>query len=186
MMKVINQFDTEPIKGYFDNTVSVFLAGGISNTKKEWQLDVIKELEKLDELKLGTLIVYNPRRFTETSKTKELGKDINNIIKWDIDAMDNSNIISVYFTNDTGQSSSLFELGMYLAKAIQIFGNRSYLHLCVSIEEGYSHSKKLIAYLKYILKDDFDLICDTENVTPKTHANHIYRMYTKILADKIS
>ena len=189
MIKVIDQFDSEPIREYFDNPVSVFLAGGIQNTKKEWQLEVIEELKKLDELKLdwkGTLMVYNPRRFIETPKTKELGKDINNIIKWDIDAMDNSNIISVYFTNDSTQTSSVFELGMYLAKAMQIFGDRSYLHLCVSIEEGYNHSEKLIAYLRYILKDDFDLICDTKNVTPKTHANHIYRMYTKILVDKIS
>lgn len=91
------------IKRY--STIKVFLAGGITNTPS-WQDELIKKFDNIDEL-----IIFNPRRESfDTSKKEETEKQI----VWEHENMIRADIVSFWFSSNTLNPITLFELGKCL------------------------------------------------------------------------
>ena len=164
--------------------VSVFLAGGINNVEANWQAEVISYLKEFDsKFKYKDeciLVVYNPReRHILWSDT--IGLD--NIIKWDCESLEKSDILSFYFASGSAaQASSQFELGRYMTSLDGI--NDLEYKLIVGIEDGYIGKDKLYAYLKYLIKDCIVESIVHLNQNPKEQAKYIYYSYIIALMNK--
>lgn len=99
----IEAINNEKIK----NPVSVFLAGGISGCE-DWQEKVTDLLRDCEEL-----TVVNPRRKDfDVSKMGETVKQI----KWEYKRLREVDIILFWFTDDTVQPITLYELGSTLQR----------------------------------------------------------------------
>lgn len=88
---------------------SIFLAGSIEQGKAEnWQ----ERLEKLHENKYN---VFNPRRDDWDSSWEQNieSPQFNQQVKWELTALDQSDIIVFYFSPGTQSPISLLELGLY-------------------------------------------------------------------------
>ena len=88
----------------------VFLAGSIEgDTAEKWQ-DKVSE-----SLKDYNIIVLNPRRDDWDNSWKQSIKDknFNEQVSWELESMENSNIILMYFDKDTKSPISLLELGLF-------------------------------------------------------------------------
>lgn len=108
-MKIIKAPD--PINDH-DSFISVFLAGSIEMGQVEnWQAVVEKELSDYpDEL----LTIHNPRR-EDFQKNVEQSIDnpyFNEQVNWELEALESSNIIFMYFHPDTKAPITLLELGL--------------------------------------------------------------------------
>lgn len=95
------------------NDKSIFLAGSIEmGTAEEWQTQVI---EALKNYKAETFTVYNPRRddwdssWEQTYDNAQFYQQVN----WELNALDKSDIVFMYFSPDTKSPISLLELGLY-------------------------------------------------------------------------
>lgn len=95
------------------NSVQLFLAGSIEmGSAEDWQTDVCDFLE--EELNRdNNAIVYNPRRDDWDSSWSQ---DLNNPqffeqVSWELDRIDNSDIVAIYLAPDTKSPISLLELG---------------------------------------------------------------------------
>ena len=94
---------TAPNK-YDKTKKSVFLAGSIEQGKaRNWQEDVINKL-------VGDMQILNPRR-------EHWGKmdadQFNEQVNWELDALEDSEIIIMYFAPGTKSPISLLELGLF-------------------------------------------------------------------------
>lgn len=104
-MKVI----TAPNKLSFDNR-SVFLAGSIEQDKAEnWQDKVITELKDFD------VTVLNPRRKKWNNKWDQSinNPEFKNQVDWELTALEQSDIIIMYFDPATKSPISMLELGLF-------------------------------------------------------------------------
>lgn len=93
------------------NNYSVFLAGGITNCSL-WQDKMVEALKQFDHL-----TVFNPRRknfemFKDESKYKESVEQIT----WEYENLKSVSQIIFWFTNETLQPITLFELGTVLER----------------------------------------------------------------------
>ena len=92
---------------------AVFLAGSIEmGTAEDWQTKIVKDLYT------QSIAIYNPRRDDWDSSWVQ---DINNPnfyeqVNWELDKLDESDIIFMYFDPDTKSPISLLELGLYADK----------------------------------------------------------------------
>jgi hypothetical protein len=90
---------------------SIFLAGSIENDNlcADWQSVAIDYFSHFD------LNIFNPRRKDWNIKTKQEFEDPNlyQQINWELNALDASDIILMYFNPDTKSPISLLELGLY-------------------------------------------------------------------------
>lgn len=110
---------------------SIFLSGGISGCKN-WQKDLIDELQRLRELglfDLGGLVIFNPRRddfdIENPNATVEQ-------IKWEHKCLEKCDICSFFFpASNTVQPITLYELGRHLGDHTSV----------VSIQEGYKRAE---------------------------------------------
>ena len=97
-----------------DERKKIFLAGSIEMGKAdEWQKRIETTLQDED------IIVYNPRRDDWDSSLKQ---DINEPqfaeqVNWEMDALDDADVIAFYFQPETKSPISLLELGLYADKA---------------------------------------------------------------------
>ncbi len=97
--------DVTNIKDY-----SVFLAGSIEgDTAQKWQDKVIKALEG-DQVTL-----LNPRRLNwDTSWKQEItNPQFNEQVTWELDALEQCDLIVMYFDKGTKSPISLLELGLF-------------------------------------------------------------------------
>ena len=82
----------------------VFLSGSIEEGKAErWQEKVIERLESIQD----TGLIFNPRR-TNFNKNKDMEEQV----LWELQHINISNYVLVYFDPNTKSSITLFELGM--------------------------------------------------------------------------
>jgi hypothetical protein len=94
----------------FNNNKKIFLAGSIEmGSAEDWQSKVVKELEDFSGY------ILNPRRDDWDSSWVQ---DINNPqfyeqVNWELDMLDNSDIIVIYFDPNTKSPISLLELGLH-------------------------------------------------------------------------
>ena len=87
----------------FKFRIKVFLAGGISGCP-DWQSMLIEMLDDLSD----TVVLYNPRRANVTLGNTDIGKEQ---IQWEKYAMDECDLISFWFAEETTQPIVFFELG---------------------------------------------------------------------------
>jgi len=99
-----------PSRESYYNSKSLFLAGSIEmGSAENWQEKIVKELHKF------SVTIYNPRRNDWDSSWVQ---DINNPqfydqVNWELDMLDKSDIIVMYFDPNTKSPISLLELGLY-------------------------------------------------------------------------
>ncbi len=91
----------------------VFLAGSIEQNKaKMWQDEVIEALKNTD------LTIYNPRRMSwDESWVQSIdNKEFNHQVSWELECLEKSDLIIMYFDPATKSPISLLELGLYYKK----------------------------------------------------------------------
>lgn len=116
----------------FNNNKKLFLAGSIEmGTAEDWQTKVISELDKCNGY------ILNPRRDDWDSSWEQ---NINNPqffeqVNWELDMLDMSDIIFMYFDPNTKSSISLLELGLYAD--ICSVGNAFYKTMIVCCPDGF-------------------------------------------------
>lgn len=82
---------------------SLFIAGGISNCRN-WQADLAKCLGDLP------IVVFNPRRANFDVNDKSAAEKQ---IKWEYKALHDATYISFWFSSETVQPITLYELGRW-------------------------------------------------------------------------
>lgn len=90
--------------------ISIFLAGSIEMDKAEdWQKKVASKFSKYD------ITFFNPRRDSWDSSWKQDINDenFNYQVNWEMDHLEISDIILIYFEPNTKSPISLLELGLY-------------------------------------------------------------------------
>lgn len=91
---------------------SVFLAGSIEmGNAIDWQKDITEKLAALNT----QIDIYNPRRL-DWDSTWEQNKDNDNFreqVEWELEALENANLIILYFDPNTKSPISLLELGLH-------------------------------------------------------------------------
>jgi hypothetical protein len=125
----------------------VFLAGSIeSGTAIKWQDEVCKRLSLYD------LTILNPRR----NQWMDLGdQNLEAQIKWELHAIQKSNIVLMYFDENTKSPITLLELGL-------ICGTSKSAIICCP--KGFWRRKNVEVTCKWYgrtLLDDFDDMLDT-------------------------
>jgi hypothetical protein len=111
-IKKMEVIKPEPKNAYYnDKHVKIFLAGSIEMGKAEdWQA-VIPELFKDRQ----NLVFFNPRRddWDSSWEQTESNPQFNYQVNWELNYLDKSDIIFMYFSPDTKSPISLLELGLY-------------------------------------------------------------------------
>jgi hypothetical protein len=89
---------------------SIFLAGSIEmGAAEDWQAKIEKELEELP------VTIYNPRRESWDSSwvQRESNDQFRKQVNWEMDKLEQSDIIFFNFVGDTKSPISLLELGIH-------------------------------------------------------------------------
>ena len=106
---------TQEIKAPGNLPRKVFLAGSIEMGKAEdWQTKVTKGLSGHDN---ESYVVFNPRRDDwDSSWEQKIENDqFREQVEWELTALDEADIIVMYFDPNTMSPISLLELGLYAA-----------------------------------------------------------------------
>ena len=93
-----------------DQLISVFLAGSIEmGAAEDWQAELPKKFEK------NNVTFYNPRRdeWDSSWAQEESNPQFNHQVNWEMNKLDESSIIFMYFSPETKSPISLLELGAY-------------------------------------------------------------------------
>ncbi|WP_299245430.1 nucleoside 2-deoxyribosyltransferase domain-containing protein [uncultured Aquimarina sp.] len=101
---------TAPTKIELDKNLSVFLAGSIEvGVAERWQDKVIKELSE------ESLTLLNPRRASwDTSWKQTIDNPVfKEQVNWELEALEKSDMIIMYFDKNTKSPITLLELGLF-------------------------------------------------------------------------
>ena len=93
-----------------ENTVSVFLAGSIEmGTAEDWQSKV------QEQLKYSDIVIFNPRRDDWDSSwvQQQSNPQFNHQVNWEMDKLEDADIIFMYLSPETKSPISLLELGLH-------------------------------------------------------------------------
>lgn len=104
-----HQYIEAPNKVKIRNSLSIFLAGGISNCE-DWQSKASKALSRQDYL-----TVVNPRRNDWKMDKNEVEESVIQIA-WEFDYIRRVSDVLFWFTDDTLQPITLYELGAALER----------------------------------------------------------------------
>lgn len=99
--------------GHEDSILSptIFLAGSIEmGVAENWQEKIEKTFKDED------VTFFNPRRDDWDSSWTHTGEQFNTQVNWELNALDESDIIFMYFSPGTQSPISLLELGLYAAE----------------------------------------------------------------------
>jgi Nucleoside 2-deoxyribosyltransferase like len=96
------------------SNVSVFLAGTIDMGHSiDWQQKFIDQANK--EETLDDVVVFNPRRkswdhnWTQSIENKQFSEQVN----WELDAMENADVILLFLEGNSKSPISMMELGLF-------------------------------------------------------------------------
>ncbi|GAA4107556.1 hypothetical protein GCM10022393_02950 [Aquimarina addita] len=95
-----------------DKNLSVFLAGSIEvDSAERWQDLVIRELSE------DKVTLLNPRRASWDNSWEQSidNPKFNEQVTWELDALEQADLIILYFDKNTKSPISLLELGLYAA-----------------------------------------------------------------------
>ncbi len=90
----------------------IFLAGAIDmGQADDWQTEITEKLKKLD----SNIAVLNPRRDDWDSSWKQdiSDKNFSEQVNWELDSMEEADIILLVFTKESKAPISLLELGIH-------------------------------------------------------------------------
>lgn len=99
-----------PLTKNLKNQPKVFLAGSIEmGAAEDWQKTISNTLSK------HNVTIYNPRRddWDSSWEQKVENPQFYQQVNWELNALENSDIIIMYFSPDTKSPISLLELGLY-------------------------------------------------------------------------
>ena len=103
----------KPTTNYtFNREPAVFLAGSIEMGMAEnWQELVTKELNTMP----GKVTIFNPRRddWDSSWEQKQSNNQFNSQVNWELNHLEESDIIFMYFSPETKSPISLLELGLW-------------------------------------------------------------------------
>ena len=103
---------TKPGQAYdAEGMVTVFLAGSIEmGAAEDWQEVVPKHFEDIQDL-----MFFNPRRddWDSSWEQKQSNPQFNYQVNWEMDKLEDSDIIFMYFSPETKSPISLLELGLH-------------------------------------------------------------------------
>jgi hypothetical protein len=100
-----------------DGKTKIFLAGSIEGgTAEDWQTQLCKELEDTD------LVVLNPRRddYDATQDPIASNPYFRGQVEWELKALENADLVVMYFDPNTKSAISLLELGLFHKKPIVV------------------------------------------------------------------
>jgi hypothetical protein len=103
---------TKPGQAYdAESMVTVFLAGSIEmGAAEDWQEVVPKHFEDIQDL-----MFFNPRRddWDSSWEQKQHNPQFNYQVNWEMDRLQDSDLIFMYFSPETKSPISLLELGLH-------------------------------------------------------------------------
>ena len=97
--------------------VSIFLAGSIEmGVAEDWQARAEKELGDLN------ITIFNPRRddWDSSWTQEESNPQFNYQVNWEMNRLEDADIIFVYFCPDTKSPITMMELGMHCRDEIMV------------------------------------------------------------------
>ena len=96
----------------FNKMPAVFLAGSIEmGLAENWQEVLTKELDDMEY----NVMIYNPHRddWDSSWEQKQSNNQFNHQVNWELNHLEESDIIFMYFSPETKSPISLLELGLY-------------------------------------------------------------------------
>lgn len=93
-----------------DNRLKVFLGGTIDmGNSEDWQAKISRELKN------ESIILFNPRRDDWNTAWKPVKEEpeFRKQVEWELNALENSDYIIMYFGKDSKSPISLLEMGLY-------------------------------------------------------------------------
>ena len=148
---------------------SVFLAGGITNCKN-WQKEVIKELNDIEKL-----TIYNPRRTNFDLSNKNINHEQ---IEWEFERLEKMDIFSMYFCGGASiQPICMYELGRNIIRMQNRFPSDWEKRIVISCEVDYIRKQDVI--IQTLLATQNKVFVE-HNATPEMHAYYIKRAIRKI------
>ena len=148
---------------------SVFLAGGITNCKN-WQKEVIKELNDIEKL-----TIYNPRRTNFDLSNKNINHEQ---IEWEFERLEKMDIFSMYFCGGASiQPICMYELGRNIIRMQNRFPSDWKKRIVISCEVDYIRKQDVI--IQTLLATQNKVFVE-HNATPEMHAYYIKRAIRKI------
>lgn len=91
-----------------DYRPAIFLAGSIEmGAAENWQVKIEKTLEN------DSVTIFNPRRDDWDSSWSHHSEQFSHQVNWELNALDDSDIIFMYFSPETKSPISLLELGLH-------------------------------------------------------------------------
>ena len=149
---------------------SVFLAGGITNCKN-WQKEVIKELNDIEKL-----TVYNPRRTNFDLSNKSINHEQ---IEWEFERLEKMDIFSMYFCGGASiQPICMYELGRNIIRMQNRFPSDWEKRIVISCEVDYIRKEDVI--IQTLLATQNKVFVE-HNATPEMHAYYIKRALKRSL-----
>ena len=149
-------------------SVKVFLAGGISGCR-DWQKEYIESIKSDFRFNSSdfnvTFTLYNPRR--ESFNIHEVAMREEQIV-WEYNKLQEADIISFWFTNETTQPITLYELGKALGSGKKIIigmdeDYERYEDVRIQAElAGYdtpiiNDIDRLSAYMLYMVREEMEI-----------------------------
>ena len=126
----------------YDQDISVFLAGGITNCK-DWQKEVINQIKhNHGDSFLDNLIIFNPRRdnFPINDRFATYQQ-----IEWEFNAIEKCNVFSMYFcSGDSDQPICMYELGRNILKMQLRYPTDWQDRIVISVEDGYKRKQDVL------------------------------------------
>lgn len=125
-----------------DHFLKIFAGGSIEMGKaKHWQKQLVKAFKDYKNV-----AIFNPRRDDWNSSWKQTknNKEFRKQVEWEIEALENSDIIIIYFDPGTISPISLLELGL--------FGSRT------------NHKCQVICPTGFWRKGNVDIVCEKFNI----------------------
>ena len=175
-----------------EDSISVFLAGGITNCPN-WQKEVIKRIREEfrnrgyeDKENYLDLVIFNPRRenFPIDNPNAAYAQ-----IEWEFHHLEDMDIFSMYFcSGESDQPICMYELGRHLERMRYRFYNTYKDRIVVSAETDYRRRKDVEIQMRLALNADV-LPRLSEDSTHKdfvsNHACRIMRAYEKLLQREV-
>ena len=133
-MKIYEAVNEPTLEELYDEKyVKVFLAGGISNCR-DWQSEVIEELNKYHGLE--NLIIFTPRRkdfdITDPTATDKQ-------IEWEFKYLEHMDIFTMFFCDsESVQPICMYELGRNIVRMQQRFPKDWKNRIIIAAEDGYA------------------------------------------------
>jgi len=102
-----------------NRNLSIFLAGSIEmGSAEDWQKVLISEILQMNK----NITIYNPRRDDWDSSwvQEQANPQFNHQVNWELNSLEDSDIVFMYFSPETKSPISLLELGLNAANSKMI------------------------------------------------------------------